>query len=90
MVLTASLVPRFARLLTRSRASDATALAAEPWAIVARLPVELRATITLRECAGLDYTQIGVVLDLSREQVQTRIYLAREEIRRMLDEVVPS
>ena len=58
-------------------------------ALVGRLPVEQRAPIVLRECAALDYDQIAIVLNCTRNEVAQRIYAAREQIRRILDEVAP-
>jgi RNA polymerase sigma-70 factor (ECF subfamily) len=51
---------------------------------IGRLPEPDREPFLLREVGGLTYEEIAVVCDLSLEAVRSRIYRARQQLRRSL------
>jgi len=52
------------------------------------LPEELRVAITLREFEGLSYDDIAAVMDCPVGTVRSRIFRAREQIDRVIDELI--
>ena len=51
---------------------------------LARLPEAESECFLLRELAGLSYTEIGTVMDLTPDAVRSRIYRARRALRATL------
>lgn len=51
---------------------------------IARLPLDYRVIIVLRDIQGLSYDEISQVLKLNLGTVKSRIYRARERIRKMM------
>jgi RNA polymerase sigma factor (sigma-70 family) len=53
-------------------------------AAVAALPLELREALVLFEYEGLSHAEIAVALDCTAKAVETRVYRAREKLRKTL------
>ena len=51
-----------------------------------RLPFKLRSAIVLREYGDLSYREIASVLGISEANVKVRVFRAREQLKRLLDE----
>ena len=51
---------------------------------LASLPVELRETVVLRDVEGWDYREIATALDIPIGTVESRIFRARQRLRRLL------
>jgi RNA polymerase sigma-70 factor, ECF subfamily len=58
--------------------------AAEVRAAIKSLPEELRTPLILSEYEGLAHAEIGAVLDCSTKAVETRLYRARNHLRKRL------
>lgn len=50
------------------------------WQAIARLPIDLRAVLLLRDVYGLSYAEIGDVLEVSLPTVRWRIFESRERL----------
>lgn len=57
---------------------------------IGQLPVDQREVLLLAAVEELRYEQIAVVLDIPMGTVMSRLNRAREKLRRMLDEPIPS
>ena len=51
-----------------------------------KLPFKLRSAIVLREFGDLSYREIAKVLGISEANVKVRVFRAREQLRKLLDE----
>lgn len=51
-----------------------------------KLPVKLRTVIVLREYGGLSYREIAKVVGISESNVKVRVFRAREQLKKHLDE----
>ena len=51
-----------------------------------RLPFKLRSVIVLREFGGLSYREIAKVVGISEANVKVRVYRARAQLKKNLDE----
>jgi len=54
------------------------------WEAVARLDIDLKLPLLLRDMSGLSYREIAATLDIQLATVKWRIYTARETIQRAL------
>ncbi len=52
---------------------------------IAHLPEKFRTVMVLKEYSGLDYRQIGAVLQISESNVKVRVHRARKLMESMLD-----
>ena len=55
-------------------------------AALEKLPFKLRSIIVLREFGGLSYKEIAKVAGISESNVKIRVYRAREQLKKHLDE----
>lgn len=93
---------RRAKLRRRLAASETSAPAPEPdagesvqrderlarlYAAMDTLPVQQRAILILRDVQGLDYRRVGEVLGLAAGTVKSRLFRAREALRRAIEEL---
>ena len=53
---------------------------------LAKLPFKLRTVIVLREYGDLSYQEIAKVVGISESNVKVRVFRAREQLRKLLDE----
>ncbi|MAG14004.1 MAG: RNA polymerase subunit sigma-24 [Spirochaetales bacterium] len=51
-----------------------------------QLPFKLRAVIVLREYGNLSYKEIGRIIGISESNVKVRVFRAREQLKKYLDE----
>ena len=51
-----------------------------------KLPPKLRIVLVLREFAGLNYKEIATVLGISEGNVKIRVFRAREQLSRLIDQ----
>ena len=51
-----------------------------------RLPFKLRVVIVLREYGNLSYRDIGRIIGISESNVKVRVFRAREQLKKYLDE----
>ena len=51
-----------------------------------RVPFKLRTALILREYAGMSYREISRSLRISESNVKVRVYRAREQLKKILDE----
>lgn len=65
----------------------------EVWTLrrgIARLPVKYREVLVLQVIGGYSGTEIAHMLDLPRATVNTRLFRARQQLRDLMEEQVPS
>jgi RNA polymerase sigma-70 factor (ECF subfamily) len=80
--------------LSDTAASPAEQMATEERAVEVRkaiesLPDDLRTPLILSEYEGLSHAEIGAVLSCSAKAVETRLYRARNHLRKRLAGILP-
>jgi RNA polymerase sigma factor (sigma-70 family) len=51
---------------------------------LANLPISLRTALVLKEYAGLNYREIGLIMKISEGNVKVRVFRARERLAKEL------
>lgn len=69
----------------RAGGIDAVADRLDIGAALARLPLEFRAAVVLRDLCGLDYAEIAEVLDIPAGTVRSRIARGRSQLAALLE-----
>ncbi len=78
--------PEQVSALTVARAVEGRAALSELHAALGRLDADARALIVLREIDGLTYDEIAAAMDLPLPTVKTRLFRARQVLKRALEE----